>query len=166
MKICIPVKKDLGLESKVSKHFGSAPVFLVVDSETQEIRPIVNENQHHEHGGCRPLAMLGGQDVDAVVVGGIGPGAYMGLTRAGISVLLSDKKTVAETLAAHAAGELAPMDESALCNHGHGGHGPHGHGHGQGAGQGIGRQFGVKPGQGHGHGHGHGHGGCGHHHGD
>ena len=136
MKICIPVKKDQGLESKVSAHFGSAPMFLLVDSDTQGCEPIVNANQHHQHGMCRPLAMLGGHDVDAVVVGGIGRGAFLGLRRAGIAVLLSDRKTVDETLRALQAGELAEVDDSVVCaHHGQGhGHGPHGHGHGHGPG--------------------------------
>ena len=124
MKICIPVKSDLGLQSKVSAHFGSAPMFLLVDSDTEDYKPILNANQHHEHGMCRPLAMLAGHDVDAVVVGGIGRGAFLGLSRGGISVLLSDKKTVGLTMQALKAGELVMVDESMVCSgHGHD-HGP------------------------------------------
>ena len=33
MKICFPVEKDEGIESQVYNHFGSAPVFIMVDTE-------------------------------------------------------------------------------------------------------------------------------------
>ena len=32
MKVCFPVQKDEGIESQVYNHFGSAPVFIVVDT--------------------------------------------------------------------------------------------------------------------------------------
>ena len=33
MKVCFPVQKDEGVESQVYNHFGSAPVFIMVDTE-------------------------------------------------------------------------------------------------------------------------------------
>ena len=33
MKICFPVTADEGLESAVYSHFGSAPLFLLVDTD-------------------------------------------------------------------------------------------------------------------------------------
>jgi len=71
--------------------------------------------------------------VDAVVVGGIGRGVFLGLHRASIAVLLSDRKTVEETLHALQGGELAEVDESMVCAHHAPGAGPHGRGHGPGA---------------------------------
>ena len=34
MKICIPVNENNGVDSSVSAHFGSAPFFMIVDSDT------------------------------------------------------------------------------------------------------------------------------------
>ena len=34
MKICFPVQNDNGIESTVYNHFGSAPVFVVFDTDT------------------------------------------------------------------------------------------------------------------------------------
>jgi predicted Fe-Mo cluster-binding NifX family protein len=127
MNVCIPIKKDKGLQSNICEHFGSAPAFLLVDTSTRDVKPLVNRNQHHEHGQCRPLQALAGETVDAIIVGGIGRGAYTGLTRAGIQVLLSTQRTVEEALDALAAGELRAMDASGLC----GGHAQGMHGHGQ-----------------------------------
>jgi predicted Fe-Mo cluster-binding NifX family protein len=38
MRVCIPIAKGLGLESRVSPHFGSAPLFMLVDPETRAFR--------------------------------------------------------------------------------------------------------------------------------
>jgi len=47
MKICFPVKEDKGLSSTIFGHFGSAPMFLVVDSESGEVTPLINEDKDH-----------------------------------------------------------------------------------------------------------------------
>ena len=100
MQICIPVVEDRGLESRVSAHFGSAPGFMIVDTESGNARLIGNSNQHHAHGMCQPLAALAGETVEGIVVGGIGMGALMKLQAAGIMVYRAVHPTVGETLAA------------------------------------------------------------------
>ena len=42
MKMCIPVSEVRGLESPVHGHFGSAPAFLAVDSETMAVETLSN----------------------------------------------------------------------------------------------------------------------------
>lgn len=126
MNICIPVIKDKGLQSRISPHFGSAPLFMMVDTESGECRALANQNRGHAHGKCRPLASLAGEDIQGVVVGGMGPGALNKLNAAGIEVFLSDRKTVEETLAAFKEGILSRMTADVACGHGHG----HGHGGG------------------------------------
>jgi len=37
MKVGFPVELDEGMESKVYGHFGSAPAFVVVDTEKKEV---------------------------------------------------------------------------------------------------------------------------------
>jgi predicted Fe-Mo cluster-binding NifX family protein len=122
MNICIPVNEDKGLKSEVCAHFGSAPAFLIVDTDNESCRAIVNRNQHHAHGMCAPLASLQGERIDGMVVGGIGMGALSKLMAANVQVYVSDFATVAETVAAYKAGTLQPMQPSMACAH-------HGHGH-------------------------------------
>ncbi|MGE5198224.1 MAG: NifB/NifX family molybdenum-iron cluster-binding protein [Rhodospirillaceae bacterium] len=120
MQICIPVLDDRGLDSQVCAHFGSAPGFMIVDTESRQCRVIGNRNQHHAHGMCQPLAALAGETVDGIVVGGIGMGALMKLQAAGITVYRAMHPTVGETLAAFTAGSLAPVDQNQACaGHGH-----------------------------------------------
>jgi predicted Fe-Mo cluster-binding NifX family protein len=52
----------------------------------------------HAHGACNPIMALGGYNVDAVVVGGIGGGALMKLNAAGIKVYGSMAGTIKENL--------------------------------------------------------------------
>ena len=120
MRICIPVLDDHGLDSQVCAHFGSAPGFMIVDTESRNCRVIRNRNQHHAHGMCQPLAALAGEAVDGIVVGGIGMGALTKLQAAGITVYRAVHPTVGETLAAFTAGSLASVDRNEACaGHGH-----------------------------------------------
>lgn len=98
MKVCFPVLHEKGLESEVYGHFGSAPAFLIVETETISINIIKNKDQHHAHGMCNPLRALDNQKVDAIVVGGIGGGALNKLNSAGIRVFQAKAKTVRENI--------------------------------------------------------------------
>ena len=123
MNLCIPVEADLGLDSRVCAHFGSAPYFLIVDSATGTYRATVNGNQHHGHGMCMPLQSLQGERFDAMVVGGIGMGALNKLSAAGIRVYRSQHATVGEVVAAFKTGSLELMQPGMACaQHGHGHH--------------------------------------------
>ena len=127
MNICIPVDKDQGIKSPVCAHFGSAPLFMIVDTDTGDCRAIQNNNQHHGHGMCAPLAALAGQNIDGIAVGGIGQGALAKLMAGGLQVFFSQHATVEETVAALKAGTLPLVTPELAC--GHHGQSPHGHGH-------------------------------------
>ena len=122
MRLCFPVAKNEGLDSQVFGHFGSAPLFLVVDAEEGRVVEVVNRDLHHAHGACSPVKALGGQAVDAVVVGGIGGGALSGLSQAGIRVFAAGAPTVAENVALVRQGALPAWEPGRTC-------GGHGHGH-------------------------------------
>jgi len=123
MNICIPVDEDNGLASRVCAHFGSAPLFMIVDTDGESCRAIPNHNQHHGHGMCMPLEALQGESLDGMVVGGIGMGALNKLIAAGLRVYVSEHPTVAETVGAFKAGTLRTMQPDMACaQHRHGGH--------------------------------------------
>jgi predicted Fe-Mo cluster-binding NifX family protein len=124
MVICIPVSQDEGLKSRVSAHFGSAPFFMLVDAQQRILRTVPNRNQIHAHGQCQPLAAIQGEQVDAIVVGGIGAGALAKIQAAGVEVLWSDRRTVEETLEALGGPGLQRVAPAQACGH-HGG-GSHG----------------------------------------
>lgn len=121
MKICFPVQKNEGLGSRVYNHFGSAPMFIVVDTETNNVLTINNKDQHHSHGACNPIKALDGQSVDAVVVGGIGAGALNRLNQAGIRVYQAKAPTVEENILMFKAKSLFEFMPRHCCGgHSHG----------------------------------------------
>jgi predicted Fe-Mo cluster-binding NifX family protein len=122
MRIAVPVAEYCGLESPVYGHFGSAPVFVLVDSETMSVEALGNQDQTHVHGQCSPMKALAGARPEAVAVGGIGTGALVGLRQAGIKVYQAAGKTVAEIVSLLKKGELPEIREDDACAGHSGGH--------------------------------------------
>ena len=125
MNVCIPVNKPENGASPVCAHFGSAPAFLIVNTEVGTYRTVVTGGQHM----CGAIGTLQSAQVESVIVGGIGMGALNRLAAAGIQVFAAQHATVDENLAALKAGQLPLMTLDGACAH----HG-HEHGHGQGPG--------------------------------
>ena len=123
MKICFPVEENTGVASHIYGHFGSASMFVVVNTETGEVTTINNSDQIHEHGACNPIAALGGHQVDAIVVGGIGGGALHKLNNSGLRVFQAHEGTIARNIELFKTGDLPEFMPGHTC-------GGHGHDHG------------------------------------
>jgi len=122
MKICFPVEENAGMESPVYNHFGSAPIFLVVDTETRQATALQNRDQIHQHGACNPLKALGNDQFDGIVVGGIGGGALNGLLRMGLKVYRAAEGSVAINVDLFLQGMLPELTPQQTCGgHAHGG---------------------------------------------
>jgi predicted Fe-Mo cluster-binding NifX family protein len=117
MKLCIPVEQNKGSESTVYGHFGSAPFFMIYDSETKEIKALQNKNEHHEHGMCNPLGALDSNPVDAVLVGGIGARAVMKLNAAGVKVYRSAGGNAEENIKRFHQKQLEEISVDNSCQH-------------------------------------------------
>jgi len=120
MKICFPAESLQGIDSTVYGHFGSAPGFVIVDTDGNHVEEIGNSDQHHAHGMCQPLKALGGREVDAVVVGGIGLGALMKLHAQGVKVYRAAQGTVRRNMELIQSGDLPQFEANHTCG-GHGG---------------------------------------------
>ncbi|MCP4572225.1 MAG: diguanylate cyclase [bacterium] len=135
MRVCIPTREGSGREAVVHNHFGSAPGFVIVDTETGDLTAMENDNAHHAHGNCQPMAKLEGKDVDALVIGGIGVRALQLIKQAGLTVYYSGGGTVGDVVDALDQGKLPEMEITNACGghaHGQGGGCDHGHDHGEG----------------------------------
>jgi len=129
MKICIPTMDERGLEGMPSAHFGSAPFFTFVDTESGEVEAVGNSGADHAHGQCRPLAFLGTRPVEAVLCRGVGRGALMKLQAGGVQVFITMETDVEKSLAAFKNGILKQMTPGDACQgHSHAGQGGHGQG--------------------------------------
>ena len=87
-RIAIPSIGSGGLDGKRSGHFGHCDVFTVVDVTGGEITSISTiPNQSHVQGGCMvPVNLLAENEVNALIVGGIGMRPLTGFRQSGIDV--------------------------------------------------------------------------------
>ena len=115
MKIAFPTQEKNDTGSRVHNHFGSAPYFVIVDTDTQASHTIDNQNLNHTHGNCQPLVALGGTKVDAVVVGGIGGGALRKRLNAGIKAYRAVDGSVLDNLALISDGKLDEFSPEHTC---------------------------------------------------
>jgi len=119
MKICIPTETNQGKTAVVYEHFGSAPYFTIVDTETESIEIINNVDQHHTHGMCHPMKSLMGKKIDAVVTGGMGARAVQGLNQSGIKAYRTIPGIVADIINRFTKGGLEEITvENACAQHG------------------------------------------------
>ncbi len=123
MKVCFAVQKDDGLESVVYGHFGSAPAFIVIDTDVDAVTAVNNRDLNHVHGACNPIQAIGGLRPEAVIVGGIGAGAINRLNAEGVKVYRAMAGTVKQNLDLFRESKLPEVSLQHACG---------GHGHGQG----------------------------------
>jgi len=119
MKLCFPIEDDNGLASDIFEHFGSAPKFLIYNTEKKESFIIENQDLEHLHGNCNPMRALSGHVVDAVIVGGVGAGALKGLNNLGIRVYQTSKGDIQAHIDLYKKGKLTETTLMHTC----GGHG-------------------------------------------
>lgn len=121
MKICVPTTGNKGLEEKVYEHFGSAPFFTVVETDTGAVEVIDNQNQHHSHGSCHPMLSLTGRGIDAVVTGGMGRRAIEMLNEGNVKVYQATGDTVSRIVKEYQNRKLKELSPDTACA-GHGCH--------------------------------------------
>lgn len=120
MKIAIPEN-----QGQVNQHFGQSKSFAIVEigqnNQVTNVQEVSAEGLQHAHEGLAGL--LKGQDVETVIVGGIGAGAVQALEAEGLKVLFGASGPVKEVAESFARGEF--VSERKMCNHQGGGHHHH-----------------------------------------
>jgi predicted Fe-Mo cluster-binding NifX family protein len=131
MKLLIPTENDLGLSAQAADHFGRAPYFTLVDTETGDVRTFRNaaagHGHAHGHGGgvCRILDQTDLPPFDAIVCREIGRGALTALQEDGIRVWTSREYRVSEIANAVKGGSATPLSPADVCSGEGEGRGPH-----------------------------------------
>jgi predicted Fe-Mo cluster-binding NifX family protein len=125
MRVCIPIAKELGLQSRVSPHFGSAPLFMLVESETRAYQVRDGPRPSRDLGVPPAFDAILAERAEAYVVARIGAGAMRHLQEAGARVYGTDLRTVVEVLDALAGGTLTLLtpDSPLVHDQGRGGGG-------------------------------------------
>jgi predicted Fe-Mo cluster-binding NifX family protein len=111
MRTCIPVVDDGGLDSRLSPQFGTAPMFLIVDTDGVAWTSHVVRNVTRPQGttGCARQDIVADEEIDAVIVAGIGPGALDKLRAAQVRVYHTARSTARAALQGIGTGALAPI---------------------------------------------------------
>ncbi|EJP6471663.1 NifB/NifX family molybdenum-iron cluster-binding protein [Clostridium botulinum] len=115
MKIAIPKNEEI-----INQHFGKSKTFSIAtieDNKVSDIKNISTESLQHNHNGLSNLLMK--EDVQLVITGGIGQGAYDALINAGLKVIRGAKGKIEDVLQQYLKEELE--DKKVICNH----HGKH-----------------------------------------
>jgi predicted Fe-Mo cluster-binding NifX family protein len=122
MKISIPTIDENGLDGIVEQHFGKAPTYTIIDSETEEVIVISNDSEHTGGVGLPP-EYLHKNGVDIMLCGGLGFKAVRMFESYGIKVFVGAGGTVRDTFEAWKAGKLQNANADNSCSeHGHGEH--------------------------------------------
>ena len=120
-RIAVPSIGQGGLDGQRAGHFGHCDTFTLINVEDGIIKDVSSlENMPHQQGGCMvPVNLLAENNVDALIVGGIGMRPLMGFKQVGISVfhdaLRSEIRPVVEDLIA---GKLPGIREEQVCGGG------------------------------------------------
>lgn len=120
-RIAIPSQNAGGLDGLRSVHFGHCDVFTLVDVKNGEISSVSTlQNEEHVQGGCMvPVNLLASNQVNALIVGGIGLRPLMGFNQVGIEVYYEAERTetkpVVEDLIK---GKLSIIENNQVCGGG------------------------------------------------
>jgi len=99
MKIAIPVLRNSGENSPISEHFGHAPYFAFVEKKDDgEYSVNVIQNPLESHGPGDIPNYLAQQNVNILIVRGIGGRAISFFEQLGIQVIRGASGTVNEIL--------------------------------------------------------------------
>ena len=117
-RIVIPVDEAIGVDSRLSGHFGRAPFFVVVEldeeGETVGQEAVPNDSEHFGGKGLPPDRILQLKP-DAVVTYGMGPRALSRFQHAKVPVLRANSNTVKDLVSAYVRDELEELTEG--CHH-------------------------------------------------
>ena len=122
IRLAIPSNGQGGFDAERSGHFGHCDCFTLVDMEDGEVGAVqIIDNPPHESGGClRPVQLLAGHGVTALVVAGMGARPLAGFNDVGIVVYFDNATAgVGEVVGIVADGGLPQMDARNVCGGGH-----------------------------------------------
>jgi predicted Fe-Mo cluster-binding NifX family protein len=111
MKVGIPAT-DQTIEAEIDPRFGRCPYFVIVDTETMDVRAISNSGgKAGEGAGIQAAQALANEGVEAVIGPNFGPNAFMTLKYAEIKIF-SGKGIISQVIEQFKKGELPEMQDS------------------------------------------------------
>ena len=133
MKICVTSMGD-NLDADVDPRFGRCQYFLIIDTDSMNVKSISNESAMASGGaGIQAAQTVAKAGVTAIITGNVGPNAFQTLSAAGVKVFTGTFGSVKEAVEQYKKGELKETEAASVGSH----FGMGGIGRGFGRGRGI-----------------------------
>jgi len=118
MKLAVCAKGE-GLNAEVDQRFGRCPFFVIADTDKCEVIESLSNENAQAAGGAGPQAvqLLADRNVEAVVLGNVGPNAIEALKAARVKVYSGVTGTVEDTLKKFLEGSLKLVAEATVSSH-------------------------------------------------
>lgn len=114
MKVCIPTRDNNGMEGAIEQHFGKAPTYTILDTDSGEVFVIPNSSDHM--GGVDlPPELLHKNGVEIMLCAGLGYKAVKMFESYGIDVFVGAGGKVQDTIEAWKAGQLHNASAENTC---------------------------------------------------
>ena len=114
IKVCVPTIGQNGLVEMVSPHFGRAPTFTVVDTDTNAVKVLQNTSEHMGGVGLPP-ELMARAGVQVMLCSGLGPRAIQMFEEYGIEVYVGADGTVTDAIQAWRRGLLQVATDKNAC---------------------------------------------------
>lgn len=114
MKICVPTKGSGGLDDEVSDHFGRAPTFTLLDTESGKVMVIENRSDHMGGTG-KPPEQIKNTGCSVVLASGMGPNAVSMLNSYGIQAHVGATGTARQAVEQYNHGTLRVATVESAC---------------------------------------------------
>ncbi|PLX69254.1 MAG: hypothetical protein C0602_07515 [Denitrovibrio sp.] len=115
MLLAFPVETNNGLESEIYGNFGDATGFILFNNETEEHRYIENKHLCQKPNECDPMQAFGDEQVNVVILSGVGPEPLNKLQNAGIQVVRANIGNVYENVGFLRDGRLICLTNKLSC---------------------------------------------------
>lgn len=107
MKMAI-TSTDQTLDAQLDQRFGRAKLFLVIDTETDEVQVVDNQQNLNaaQGAGIQAAETVINQGAEVLITGHCGPNAFRTLQAAGVKVIVGAQGTVGQAVEKFKKGEL------------------------------------------------------------
>ncbi|KKG18105.1 dinitrogenase iron-molybdenum cofactor biosynthesis protein [Methanosarcina sp. 2.H.T.1A.6] len=114
MKVCVPTRDNNGMEGTIEQHFGKAPTYTILDTDSGEVSVIPNTSEHMGGVGLPP-EFLYKNGVNIMLCSGLGYKAVKMFESYGINVFVGVEGTVQDAIEAWKAGQLRSASAENTC---------------------------------------------------
>jgi predicted Fe-Mo cluster-binding NifX family protein len=117
MKICVTSMGE-NLDSNVDPRFGRCKYFLIIDTDSLDVRSVSNESIVASGGaGVQAAQMVARTGAEIVITGNIGPNAFQTLKAAGIKIITGVNGKIKDVVDKFNRGELKEIDVPSVGSH-------------------------------------------------